>query len=51
MEEHAMKTILIKAKNEDRISTVAIPGLCTGVGRMQPIIATRQMSQAYKEVI
>lgn len=47
----AMKAILIKAKSENRISTVAIPGLCTGVGRMQPMIAARQMFQAYKEII
>jgi O-acetyl-ADP-ribose deacetylase (regulator of RNase III) len=47
----AMKAILIKAKNDERISSVAIPGLCTGVGRMQPMIAARQMFQAYKEVI
>ena len=47
----AMKAILIRAKSEERILTVAIPGLCTGVGRMQPIIAARQMFQAYKEII
>jgi O-acetyl-ADP-ribose deacetylase (regulator of RNase III) len=47
----AMKAILIKAKNDNRISSVAIPGLCTGVGRMQPMIAARQMFQAYKEII
>lgn len=47
----AMKAILIKAKAEERITAVAIPGLCTGVGRMQPIIAARQMFQAYKEII
>ena len=47
----AMKAILIKAKGDDRISSVAIPGLCTGVGRMQPVIAARQMYQAYKEII
>lgn len=47
----AMKAILIKAKADDRISSVAIPGLCTGVGRMQPLIAARQMFQAYKEII
>ena len=47
----AMKAILIKAKTNDRIQSVAIPGLCTGVGRMQPIIAARQMFQAYKEII
>lgn len=47
----AMKAILIKAKNEPEINSVAIPGLCTGVGRMAPMIAARQMYQAYKEII
>ncbi len=47
----AMKAILINATSDDRISSVAIPGLCTGVGRMQPMIAARQMFQAYKENI
>ncbi len=47
----AMKAILIKAKSNEIISTIAVPGLCTGVGRMQPKIAARQMFQAYKEII
>jgi O-acetyl-ADP-ribose deacetylase (regulator of RNase III) len=47
----AMKAILIKACEDSRINSVAIPGLCTGVGRMQPVIAARQMFKAYKEVI
>lgn len=47
----AMKAILIRASNDERITSVAIPGLCTGVGRMQPMIAARQMYQAYKEII
>jgi O-acetyl-ADP-ribose deacetylase (regulator of RNase III) len=47
----AMKAILICAKQEPTITSVAIPGLCTGVGRMQPVIAARQMFQAYKEII
>ncbi|MBI5372423.1 MAG: macro domain-containing protein [Sphingobacteriales bacterium] len=47
----AMKAILIRATSDERISSVAIPGLCTGVGRMQPMIAARQMFQAYKEII
>ncbi len=47
----AMKAALIKAKNDDRINSVSIPGLCTGVGRMLPMIAARQMYQAYKEII
>lgn len=37
----AMKAILIKAKQTDGIRIVAIPGLCTGIGRMQPVIAAR----------
>src|SRR5437867_4160197 len=47
----SMKAILISAKGHQKISSVAIPGLCMGVGRMQPIIAARQMFQAYKEII
>ncbi len=47
----AMKAALIKAKNDERINSVAIPGLCTGVGRMLPMIAAKQMYQAYREVI
>lgn len=47
----AMKAILIKAKSDDRISTVAIPGLCTGAGGMDTVIASGQMYYAYKEVI
>jgi O-acetyl-ADP-ribose deacetylase (regulator of RNase III) len=47
----AMKAILIRAENEPKINTVAIPGLCTGVGRMSPAIAAGQMLQAYKEII
>ncbi|RFS16497.1 macro domain-containing protein [Emticicia sp. C21] len=47
----AMKAVLIQAKNEPGINSVAVPGLCTGVGRMAPMIAARQMFQAYKEII
>ncbi len=47
----AMKAILIAAGKEERITSLAIPGLCTGVGRMQPVIAARQMFQAYEEII
>ncbi len=47
----AMKATLIVATREEKISSVAVPGLCTGVGRMQPMIAARQMYQAYKEII
>lgn len=47
----AMKATLIQATKEPRINSVAVPGLCTGVGRMAPMIAARQMFQAYKEII
>jgi O-acetyl-ADP-ribose deacetylase (regulator of RNase III) len=47
----AMKAILITAKNDERVQSVAIPGLCTGVGQMQPRISAKQMFQAYKEII
>ena len=47
----AMKAILLTAQAKASIATVAIPGLCAGVGRMQPIIAARQMFMAYQEII
>ncbi|MEL1245785.1 macro domain-containing protein [Flavobacterium sp. DGU11] len=47
----AMKAILITAVNDPRIASVAIPGLCTGTGNMEPLIAARQMFQAYREII
>jgi O-acetyl-ADP-ribose deacetylase (regulator of RNase III) len=37
------------AENEDAISSIAIPGLCTGVGDMEPEVAALQMAQAYAE--
>lgn len=46
----AMKAILIAVKSDERISSVAIPGLCTGVGGMEPSIAALQMRAAYNEV-
>jgi len=47
----AMKAILIQALKNPQILTVAIPGLCTGIGRMLPEIAANQMFMAYEEVI
>lgn len=47
----AMKAILIAASNHREISRVAIPGLCTGVGRMPYVTAATQMHCAYTEVI
>jgi len=46
----AMKAILIGAKNHQEIKTIAIPGLCTGSGRMDPEIAANQMYKAYLEI-
>ncbi len=47
----AMKAILIEAINHPKINKVAIPGLCTGVGRMPFDIASGQMFYAFEEVI
>lgn len=47
----AMKAALIKAIAHDKITSVAIPGLCTGVGRMQPDICARQMFFAFREIV
>jgi len=37
------------AENDNAISSIAIPGLCTGVGAMEPEIAALQMARAYSE--
>ena len=47
----AMKAALIQAINHPKIEYVAFPGFCTGVGRMQPEIAARQMFYAFKEIV
>lgn len=47
----AMKAILIACKKNTNIKTVAIPGLCTGCGRMPANIAAKQMFLAYDEII
>lgn len=47
----AMKAILIAAMAHSSINAVAIPGLCTGVGRMPVETAAKQMRQAYEEVV
>ena len=46
----AMKATLIAAKNHEDINDIAIPGFCTGVGKMHPQIAARQMYQAFLEI-
>lgn len=47
----AMKATLIETRAHPNINSVAIPGFCTGVGKMHPQIAARQMYQAYREII
>ena len=46
----AMKATLIEAKKHLNIEYIAIPGFCTGVGKMNPSIAAKQMFQAFKEI-
>lgn len=47
----AMKAVLIAALQHDEIRSVAVPGLCTGVGRMPASISAHQMVMAYDEVV
>jgi O-acetyl-ADP-ribose deacetylase (regulator of RNase III) len=47
----AMKAVLIAVEADERINKVAIPGLCTGSGKMHVETAARQMFQAYKEIV
>ncbi|MDJ1505129.1 macro domain-containing protein [Xanthocytophaga agilis] len=47
----AMKAILVATTSHPDIATVAIPGLCTGVGKMPYRIAARQMFYAYEDII
>ena len=46
----AMKAILILCKRK-KIESVAIPGLCTGVGGMKPLTSAHQMFVAYDEIV
>lgn len=46
----AMKATLIAAKSHPEIKHIAMPGFCTGVGRMPHEIAAQQMYQAYLEI-
>lgn len=47
----AMKAALIAAQNHPSINGLAIPGFCTGIGRMSEEIAAHQMHYAYREII
>ena len=49
----AMRALLravqkFNARGEGFIGSVAVPGLCTGVGGMEPKVAARQMHRAYE---
>lgn len=46
----AMKATLIEAKKHPNIETVAMTSFCTGVGRMKPKTAAKQMYQAFLEI-
>jgi O-acetyl-ADP-ribose deacetylase (regulator of RNase III) len=45
----AMSAILRHAHAHPEISSLAVPGLCTGVGEMPPEVAAEQMLRAYVE--
>jgi O-acetyl-ADP-ribose deacetylase (regulator of RNase III) len=47
----AMKGILSACLAHPEIHSVALPGLCTGTGKMPFAIAAHQMYSAYKEII
>lgn len=52
----AMRAILVAVQKHNThiqtpIRTIAIPGLCTGVGRMPASVAARQMRAAYDNII
>lgn len=47
----ATKAALNAAKSHPEIEFVAIPGMCTGVGRMPFSTAAHQMMMAYREVV
>ena len=46
-----MKAVLIASLADERITSIAVPGLCTGVGGMPPGICASQMFMAYQEII
>jgi len=47
----AMKATLIAAKKHKNINKIAIPGFCTGCGKMDRSIAAREMYIAFKEIV
>lgn len=47
----AMRALLIAVRGAPAIGSIALPGLCTGVGRMPYQTAAAQMRAAYDSVI
>lgn len=47
----AMKAALIESIKNPEIHIIAVPGLCTGTGKMPVEIAAKQMFEAYDEVM
>lgn len=47
----AMKALLIEGLKNKKVKSIAIPGLCTGTGKMPAKQAAKQMKAAYDEVI
>ncbi|WP_116787099.1 macro domain-containing protein [Flavobacterium psychrotrophum] len=47
----AMKGILSARISHPEINSVAVPGLCTGTGKMPFNVAANQMFMAYKEIV
>ncbi|UII20245.1 macro domain-containing protein [Fulvivirga ligni] len=47
----AIKAILQELKTHHDINRVTVPGLCTGTGKMPPLISAKQMYMAYQEIV
>lgn len=45
------KALLLAAESHHGIETIAVPGLCTGVGRMPAATSATQMYAAYCEIV
>lgn len=41
---------LFNERSDTRIQKILVPGLCTGIGRMDPFMSARQMRKAYNDV-
>ena len=41
---------LFNGRSDSPIHKMLVPGLCTGIGRMDPFVSAKQMSTAFDEV-